>query len=678
MRTTIATIHTLTTSVFVALLLRGHGHRYHCTQEPCTLDISGKMICRPSASAFSTHRQASHVLIEKMKELDLYVVWKNFSRAIISFCSLRDSLSVTSVGFSSRGWSCSCGNRQLQFNSKITTTKNKQRNKKHKNSHNNNIEHYKMMKSITYNEGEGGELELEDVEVGKNQSVNMKASRAKNIKSYILGIALVLAIVFIIVLGVYLIHDSGNESDAAPGHRRMNTSPLPLAPARKQHSYMSSPTDPIPTSLRLIDDPLIIRGYPSGEEGCQALTDDIYNASAILANEIIKSNVEQGGDDGAYPKGTGRSYSYSSHEKIKVVSESSYETNNQEAGVDEADIMKSDGKHVFTAYGDMLVVWDVHSGKQVSLTKMPKRSVLSWPDGGYCDHERMASISGLLLDTASKRLVVIASGYESEYRDSYDGPKPVLGGKGDTRVFLYDVSSLPEDGSELTLLATLKMDGVYKSARMIDGVAHVVRTSTINQHEHISSRLSRSRAEYKSDTKEIYIAHAKSNAEQWLLPGFAKQLTEELRGSNGSGDCSAVTRLALYVSGDGLGDDYPSSVISNGNIIQSYIQVSSFAISTPKNRGGDVTMNPSLSSSLFPSTNLELYSSKDVLVVSGSGYHHYASRRRSTFSSSTYFLSFRLHDDASAPTGLAIGRAPGHLLNQFAMVSIRSDQRFLS
>jgi len=427
------------------------------SQEPCTLDISGKMICRPSASAFSTHRQASHVLIEKMKELDLYVVWKNFSRVIISFCSLRDSLSVTSVGFSSRGWSCSCGNRRLQLNSKITTTKNKQSNKEHKNSHNNNIEHYKMMKSITYNEGEGegGELELEDVEVGKNQSVNMKASRAKNMKSYILGIALVLAIVFIIVLGVYLIHDSGNESDAAPGHRRMNTSPLPLAPARKQHSYMSSPTDPIPTSLRLIDDPLIIRGYPSGEEGCQALTDDIYNASAILANEIIKSNVEQGGDDGAYPKGTGRSYPYSSHEKIKVVSESSYETNNQEAGVDEADIMKSDGKHVFTAYGDMLVVWDVHSGKQVSLTKMPKRSVLSWPDGGYCDHERMASISGLLLDTA-KRLVVIASGYESEYRDSYDGPKPVLGGKGDTRVFLYDVSSLPEDGSELIFAGDLE------------------------------------------------------------------------------------------------------------------------------------------------------------------------------------------------------------------------------
>lgn len=537
------------------------------------------------------------------------------------------------------------------------------------------------MKSINYDDG--GQLELEDVEVGKNQLGNIKASRAaKNIKSYILGIALVLAIVLMIALGVHLILESCNESDAAaPGHRRMNASPL--ATERKQHShaYVSSPNDPIPTSLRLIDDPLVIKGYPSGEEGCQALTDDIYNVSAILANKIILSNAKQVGGGGVYPrsgsKGMTRSSSYrsppySSQHRMRIT-ESSYETNNQEAGVDEADIMKSDGKHVFTAYGDMLVVWDVNTGKEVSLTKMPKRSVLSWPNGGYCDHERKASITGLLLDATSKRLVVIASGYENKYRYSYDGPKPVLGGKGDTRVFLYDVSSLPDDGSELTLLATEKMNGVYKSARMIGGVAHVVRTSTINHHEHISSRLSRSRAEYKSDTREMYIAHAKSNAEQWLLPGFAKQLTEELRGASGSGDCSAVTRLALYVSGDGLGEDYPSSVIiSNGDAIQSYIQVSSFAIATPKNKEGRVALNPSLSSSLFPSTDLELYSSKDVLIVAGRGYHY--TRRRRTFSESTFFLSFRL---SSAPTGLAIGRAPGHLLNQFAMVSIRSDQRVL-
>ena len=97
-----------------------------------------------------------------------------------------------------------------------------------------------MMKSMSYNEV-GLQLELEDVEAGKNQSGNSKAAnRTKGIKSYIMGICLVLSIVLVIALGVYLICNRvHNESDAAAsasGHRRMDTSPT--ASARKQHSYV--------------------------------------------------------------------------------------------------------------------------------------------------------------------------------------------------------------------------------------------------------------------------------------------------------------------------------------------------------------------------------------------------------------------------------------------------------
>ena len=546
-----------------------------------------------------------------------------------------------------------------------------------------------MMKSINYDDG----LELEDVDVedGENQLGSSKgngkaASRMKNRKSYILEMCLVLSVVLMIALGMYLIfnrvHESGNVSLAATsGQRRMNTSPLallsmftsplPLATAREQQVYVSSPNDPISTSLRLIGDPLVMKGYPAGEEGCKALTDDIYNASAILANTIILKNANQGVGGREYRGSTSRSSpSMPGSPSLSVsemrISESSYDPNNQETDVEEADIMKSDGKHVFTAYGDMLVVWDVKSGVEMSLTKLPKRDVLSWPNGGYCDHDRKARIEGLLLDATSKRLVVIASGYSHRYRYDYEGPKPVLDGKNDTRVFLYDVSSVPDDGSELTLLSSEAMNGVYQSARMVDGVAHLVRMSTINHYEHISSRLSRSKDEYKRDTREMYIAHAKSNAEHWLLEGFANQLTEELRGRNERGDCSAITRLALYVSGDELGDDYPSSVIWNGNIIQSYVQISSFDIATRGNVSVD--LNTSLASSIFPSSNLEIYSSKNVTVVAGRG-HRYSKRRRS-YSDSTYFLSFRLHDDASPPSPIGLASAPGNLLDQFSMASI--------
>ena len=70
--------------------------------------------------------------------------------------------------------------------------------------------------------------------------------------------------------------------------------------------------------------------------------------------------------------------SSSSRSKTRIT-ESSHDTNYQETDVDEADIMKSDGKHVFTAYGDILVleVWDVKSGLEVSFTRLPRRNVLS-------------------------------------------------------------------------------------------------------------------------------------------------------------------------------------------------------------------------------------------------------------------------------------------------------------
>lgn len=566
-----------------------------------------------------------------------------------------------------------------------------------------------MKSNDSYNDGECKLEDEEDGEVEENQnqlghdkgksSANRVKSTVKNFV-YIMGICLILCVVlWMAAPGLYKMYirrhsSSGNAlsedaaasirprrmKDASPTPPTTTTSYMTLKKKRRQPTnnniYTSSPNDPISTSLRLIHDPTsIMEGYPAGVEGCNALTNDIYNASAILANRIILSNANQVGGGGSWGyyessssdstsmvRGSSPTFSSSSVPTTRIT-DSSYVANNQEDDVDEADIMKSDGNHTFTAYGDMVVVWDVKTGKEMSLTKLPKRDVLSWPNGGYCDQDRKARIKGLLLDTTSQRLVVIASGYSHRYRYNYDGPKPVLGGKLDTRVFLYDVSSLPDDGSELTLLSTVRMNGVYQSARMVDGVAHIVRMSTINHYEHLSSRLSRRRAEYKSDNREMYIAHAKSNAEQWLLRGFAKQLTQELRGS---GDCSAVTKLALYISGDDLGDNFPSFVTSYGNIIQSYVQVSSFPIARRKNREGSVALNPSLSSSIFPSTNLEIYSSKNVLVIAGRSY----ARRLRTFTPSTYFLSFRLQEDASSPSPAGLATTPGYLLNQFSMASI--------
>lgn len=49
--------------------------------------------------------------------------------------------------------------------------------------------------------------------------------------------------------------------------------------------------------------------------------------------------------------------------------------------LDEADIIKSDGDHVFVGYGDLVVVWDAISGKELSRTKLPERKTLTTDEG---------------------------------------------------------------------------------------------------------------------------------------------------------------------------------------------------------------------------------------------------------------------------------------------------------
>lgn len=68
--------------------------------------------------------------------------------------------------------------------------------------------------------------------------------------------------------------------------------------------------------------------------------------------------------------------------------------------------------------------------------------------------------------------------------------------------------------------------------------------------------------------------------------------------------------------------------------------------------------------SFFPSSHSEIYASKDFIVASGRGYVRRTSR---SWDESTYLLTFGLSSNGTAPSGRAIGRVPGYLLNQFSV-----------
>jgi len=92
--------------------------------------------------------------------------------------------------------------------------------------------------------------------------------------------------------------------------------------------------------------------------------------------------------------------------------ESSYGTNNQVEGVDEADKVKSDGTHVYTAYGDILIVWNAATGKEVTRVVMPPRA-----DSHNADDDNSHNVDD---DTIDMVMPVVIAGAAQEAPDTLD------------------------------------------------------------------------------------------------------------------------------------------------------------------------------------------------------------------------------------------------------------------
>lgn len=137
-------------------------------------------------------------------------------------------------------------------------------------------------------------------------------------------------------------------------------------------------------------------------------------------------------------------------------------TNVQVEGVDEADIVKNDGKYIYAIAGDSVFVVLAYPAEDAK--------VLAKIDFDGQNHGEM--LSELFID--GDRLAVIGSS------GGYYGPTDEIGGDviyprgGTTFVKVYDVS----DRSEPKLVRTIEYEGSYSTARMIDGNVHVVLTTS--------------------------------------------------------------------------------------------------------------------------------------------------------------------------------------------------------
>jgi hypothetical protein len=382
-----------------------------------------------------------------------------------------------------------------------------------------------------------------------------------------------------------------------------------------------------------------------------------------------------------------------------------YDTNNQEDKVDQADVSKSDGKFIYTAVGDYLVVMraekvgDWTTDPDVQLVTKLQMPQIEWPEqdsgcyygGPYVDYifaepesppevkqaepafaadaimpgygcrPPKPSIQSLLL--SENRIGVVVSGYGDRFRAELDEPT-VLGDFLGTHLRLYDTSSLDTTG-ELTLLGVQDVHGSFSEGYMIGDVAHIVTMTYVNTWDYVISPVERWNPAFAKFDADEYLATVAASAQQ-TADTFSDQVIKEL--SLSTGVLPKTATIGLDIDG-GLSDEPGfENVLFGDGYLNSMVQISSFDASQASVTSETAALEePELelkqTVKFLPTSWAQVYSASDKLVVAGQGSRWVSSRRGSE--ETTHLFTFDLSGTVVTPE--ASGTVPGSLLNEYSI-----------
>lgn len=299
-------------------------------------------------------------------------------------------------------------------------------------------------------------------------------------------------------------------------------------------------------------------------------------------------------------------------------------TNTHEQGVDEPDLVKTNGKSMLTVADGVLRVFDVATRAQTGKLTLP---------GGTATE---------LLLSGDRALVILPGGYMA-YDDAPGMPAPRPGGAdpfpksadaaigGQARMVLVDLSGTPR------ILGDLAVDGGYVDARQIGSTARVVvRSFPRGPIVHDGGN-----GNYQ---KKYEAAVAKTTVDDWL-PSY----TLTSGGQTSSGrlvDCEGVSRP----------DTEPGAPGHSG---ASTLSVLSFDLARDLGTGSPVTVAADANT---------VYASAANLYVA-SNYYPTSSTSRSSFmgiAPRTAIYQFDI-SGAGQPKHVASGDVEGQLLNQYSL-----------
>ena len=314
-------------------------------------------------------------------------------------------------------------------------------------------------------------------------------------------------------------------------------------------------------------------------------------------------------------------------------------TNTHEAGVDEPDLVKTDGKRIVTVAGGSLRVVDVGS-RTIAAT-------LALPQPGGNDDLLMFGDHALLIRRGGFAIAEPAVQPTPQPPTSGRQIAPVMSG---SELLLVDLTGTPR------VLATFAVDGRFVDARMVGQTVRVV-THSQPRLEFVYPATGRGEDEAQRMNRQVVES---SSIEDWL-PRYRLDQGGSVR--SGRVDCAAVARPASYsatsmltvlsfdLGAQSLGTGDPVTIVADGDTVYGtadslYVASNSGWLGQP--RGGPVPDGPARGEPVPgrggpggpvppepPQERTELYK----FDISGTG----------------------------RPQHVASGAVPGRLLNQYSM-----------
>jgi len=134
-------------------------------------------------------------------------------------------------------------------------------------------------------------------------------------------------------------------------------------------------------------------------------------------------------------------------------------TNVQVAGVDEADIVKNDGKYIYYLKGDTVRIIEAYpAGGMKELDRVEFDDTSFYPSDMYVDENRLV-VTGYSYDSIYRNYGILESEPTSYYY--YDNV---------TKVYIFNIT----DRENIELLRQLSFEGNYSTSRKVDNTVYVV------------------------------------------------------------------------------------------------------------------------------------------------------------------------------------------------------------